>query len=81
MGADIVSHSLTKYIGGHSDLIAGAGIATQSTSLDGLSQSIATTASATNAGYGARLGQFERELKSLMKTLKATYRALQMAAL
>ena len=24
LGADIVSHSLTKYIGGHSDVIAGA---------------------------------------------------------
>lgn len=71
----------TLALGVAGDLIAGAGIATQSTSLDGLSQSIATTASATNAGYGARLGQFERELKSLMKTLKATYRALQMAAL
>lgn len=71
----------TLALGVAGDLIAGAGIATQSTSLDGLSQSIATTASATNAGYGARLGQFERELKGLMKTLRATYRALQMAAL
>ena len=71
----------TLALGVAGDLIAGAGIASLSTSLDGLSQSVATTASATNAGYGARLGQFERELNSLMKTLKATYRALQMAAL
>ncbi|MBM4290074.1 MAG: hypothetical protein FJ138_00370 [Deltaproteobacteria bacterium] len=63
------------------DLIAGAGIAQQSQGIDGLSQSIATTASATNAGYGARLGQFEKELKALMKTLKATYRAFNIAAL
>jgi len=63
------------------DLIAGAGIAQLSTSMDGLSQSIATTASATNAGYGARILQFERELKELMATLKATYRALNIAAL
>jgi hypothetical protein len=63
------------------DLIAGAGIAQLSTSMDGLSQSIATTASATNAGYGARILQYERELKELMGTLKATYRALNFAAL
>ena len=37
------------------DLILGAGIASQSIGIDGLSQSISTTSSATNAGYGARI--------------------------
>jgi hypothetical protein len=63
------------------DLIAGAGIAQASISADGLSQNIATTASATNAGYGARVLQFEREYEALLRTLKATYRALNFMAL
>jgi hypothetical protein len=63
------------------DLIAGAGIAQSSIGVDGLSQSIATTASATNAGYGARVLQFEREYKALLSTLKANYRALNFMAL
>ena len=63
------------------DLIVGAGIAQISTSLDGLSQSVNTTASATNSGYGARVIQFSKELKELMSTLRATYRALNIAAL
>lgn len=37
------------------DLILGAGIAAQSIGVDGLSQSISSTSSATNAGYGARI--------------------------
>lgn len=63
------------------DLIVGAGIASISTSLDGLSQNVNTTASATNSGYGARVIQFTKELKELMATLKATYRALNIVAL
>jgi hypothetical protein len=63
------------------DLIVGAGIGSMSTSLDGLSQSIQTTASATNSGYGSRVLQFQKELKALMSTLKATYRALNIMSL
>lgn len=63
------------------DLISGAGIASVSTSLDGLSQNINTTSSATNSGYGARVIQFTKEYKELMATLKATYRAMNIAAL
>jgi len=61
------------------DLIVGAGIASTSTSVDGLSQSINTTASATNSGYGARVLQFERELKSLIPALKARFGAPKLA--
>lgn len=56
------------------DLIIGAGIASQSTSMDGLSQSIGSTSSATNSGYGARVLQFERELKLIMPALRGKYR-------
>ena len=60
------------------DLIAGAGIATKSISLDGLSQSISTTSSATNAGYGARLIQYDKQIKSDLATLKNYYLGLQL---
>tara|TARA_Y100000592_G_scaffold100264_1_gene179445 strand:- start:5428 stop:6396 length:969 start_codon:yes stop_codon:yes gene_type:complete len=62
------------------DLIAGAGIATQSISIDGLSQSVGTTSSATNSGYGARVIQFNKELKELMTTLRAKYKIIGFGA-
>jgi hypothetical protein len=55
------------------DLIAGAGIASKSISLDGLSQSISTTASATNAGYGARILQYNKEIDARLKSLREYY--------
>lgn len=56
------------------DLILGsAGIASQSLSIDGLSQSISTTASATNAGYGARILQYEKQIKETTGRLKLVY--------
>lgn len=58
------------------DLIAGAGIAQQHVGIDGLSQTISTTSSATNAGYGARLRAYERELKSIMSILRGKYRQM-----
>jgi hypothetical protein len=63
------------------DLIAGAGIASTSTSVDGLSQSINTTSSATNSGYGARVLQFEKELKSLLPALKARFKGVRLATI
>ena len=58
------------------DLIAGAGIANFSVGVDGLSQSIGTTSSATNAGYGARIISYQKQLKELMRILKAKYRSV-----
>ena len=60
------------------DLIAGAGIANKSLSIDGLSQSIGTTSSATNAGYGARILSYKSELKERMGNLKNYYSAIRM---
>lgn len=57
------------------DLIAGAGIANKSVSQDGLSQSLGTTASATNAGYGARILSYAKRLPQTEEDLKAAYRA------
>jgi len=62
------------------DLIAGAGIATKSLSIDGLSQSVGTTSSATNAGYGARLIQYEKEVKIQMKMMRAYLKGNRLTA-
>lgn len=55
------------------DMIAGAGIASSSIGIDGLSQSVSTTASATNAGYGARIIQYQRDLKDMIPSLQRYY--------
>ncbi len=62
------------------DLLGGAGIASQSIGIDGLSQSFNTTSSATNAGYGARLRQYEREIKQAMPALKKFYKGVRITA-
>ncbi len=63
------------------DLIAGAGIASLSVGVDGIHQSLNTTASATNSGYGARVLQFERELKALIPALKAKYKMISVGVM
>ena len=61
------------------DLILGAGIASASLSLDGLSQSVSTTSSATNAGYGSRILGYTNDLKQAIPRLKATYKGIMIA--
>ena len=56
------------------DLIVGAGIASKSISMDGISTSINTTASSTNAGYGARMLSLRRRYDKLLKEVKRKYR-------
>lgn len=56
------------------DMVAGAGIASKSIGVDGLSQSISTTASATNAGYGSRIIQYWNDIKMQLPALRAKYR-------
>lgn len=55
------------------DLILGAGIASYSLGVDGLSQSISSTSSATNAGYGARIIGYQDQIKKTLPTLQAKY--------
>jgi len=62
------------------DLIAGAGIASRSISMDGLSTSVNTTSSATNSGYGARILQYEREIKSLLPAIRKKYHGVGLQA-
>jgi hypothetical protein len=60
------------------DLLVGAGIASTSLSIDGLSQSINTTSSATNSGYGARLVQYQKQLKDMWKALYQRYHPMNL---
>jgi len=63
------------------DIILGAGIASQSIGIDGLSQSIASTASATSAGYGARIITYQKEIKEAMKELRGMYKGISLASI
>jgi len=56
------------------DLVGGAAVASQSMSLDGLSQSVNTTSSATNAGFGSRLIQYNNELKREYPVITALFK-------
>jgi len=60
------------------DLVGGIAIASKSIGIDGLSQSINTTSSPENAGYSARLRQYERELKESIPKLIAYYKGIRM---
>lgn len=61
------------------DILLGAGIASQSVSIDGLSESITTTQSAENSAYSARIRQYEREIKNQLPELKNYYKGLRLA--
>lgn len=84
---DIVNHAIgllaavqALIVGGN--LVLGAGIASQSISLDGLSQSIQTTASAENSTYSATIKEYQNLLfgknaqdrSGLIATLKDYYK-------
>lgn len=62
------------------DLLGGAGIASQSLGIDGLSQSFSTTSSATNSGYGARVGIYTREIKTQLPIIRSYYKGMSMVA-
>lgn len=61
------------------DLIVGAGIASTSLSFAGLSQSVNTTSSATNAGYGSRIIQYTKDLKTLIPAIRNRFHGLSLA--
>ncbi len=63
------------------DLLGGAGIASQSIGIDGLSQSFNTTSSSTSAGYGARLIQYRTEIKDQVPTLQKYYRGVRLTVM
>lgn len=55
-----------------------AALAGYSIGIDGLSQSVSTTASAENAAYGGRIRQMEREMVEIVKTLRQYYYGLSL---
>ena len=59
------------------DLILGAGIASQSVSVDSLSTSVGTTSSAMYSGYSARAENLDKQYKLLMSGLRSQYRVTQ----
>lgn len=60
------------------DLVAGAGLSSTSLSIDGLSQGITTTNSSTNAGYGARLIMYRKEIKDQVDVIKNYYKGARL---
>ncbi len=60
------------------DLLGGAGVASQSISIDGLSQSIATTSSPSFSGYGARLLNYAKDIKDMFPMLLKYYKGVRM---
>ncbi|MMZ43513.1 hypothetical protein D1872_50650 [compost metagenome] len=63
------------------DLIIGAGIANQTISLDGLSQSIGTTQSPEFSGAGARIKNYMDDMKELERRLKDTYLGINLGVI
>jgi len=58
----------------------GAGISSQSVSLDGMSQSLSTAISATNNLFGATIAKYQELLdKKVMKALKRKYKRISLA--
>ncbi|QKE56365.1 hypothetical protein [Bacillus phage YungSlug] len=63
------------------DLIIGAGIANQSVSIDGLSQSIGTTQSPMFGGASARIKQLEEDIDAMMPALRSYYSGINMTVI
>lgn len=62
------------------DILLGAGITSQSLSMDGLSQSISTTRSSTSSIYAARIKQYGDELAKGMLDMKDWYKGMNFLA-
>ena len=58
------------------DLVAGAGVASKSTSVDSLSQSVGTTASAMYSGYSARIGVLKKTVGALLPAIRRRYQGV-----
>lgn len=58
------------------DILLGLGVASSTLSLDGLSQTIATTKSAKGGIFAGRISQYSEELKNDLANLKGQYRAI-----
>jgi hypothetical protein len=62
------------------DLIVGAGIASKSASMGGISQSVSTTSSATNAGYGSRIIQYRQDISKDLPNVRRRFHGMPIIA-
>lgn len=69
----IAMHAAIGVLNIAGDLIVGAGIASVSIGVPGLNQSVNTTSSSTNSGYGARIVEYRKELKEMLPNLRRYY--------
>jgi len=60
------------------DLVLGPGIASESINLDGVGQTVNSTASAMYAGYSARINGYRQELRSMKKEIRNFHKGLMM---
>ena len=60
------------------DLVLGAGIASQSISIDGLSQSIGTTQSAMYGAASARCTEYRDDIQALIPVIRQQYAGIRM---
>jgi hypothetical protein len=58
-----------------------SGFASSSLSMDGLSESISTTQSATNAYYGARIGVYLKDIEAFIKANRNKYKTLTLGSI
>lgn len=58
------------------DLIVGAGIASESINIDQMGQSVNTTSSATNAGYGSRIIQYRKDIDAMLPDMILKYNGI-----
>lgn len=58
-----------------------AALASYSLSIDGLSQSISTTNSATNAAFGARIINYQKEIKDSLSKLRSYYKGVNISSM
>lgn len=63
------------------DVVFGAGLSSMSLSIDGLSQSLGTTAGGGNSIFSARIKQYTEELKIELAELRAYYKGLTFVVL
>jgi hypothetical protein len=75
MGGKIASMYSLNVAG---DLIAGAGIASMSLSMGGISQSKSTTSSATNSGYGSRIIQYRQDIAKDLPMVRRRFHGMPM---
>lgn len=82
LGPDEISDDMKHLIGMYAaigplniagDLLVGAGIASKTIGIPGLHQSINTTSSATNSGYGSRILEYQKEIKDLLPQVKSHF--------